>query len=1106
LSEEVNIEIRDYDESMAAKLADMYNSWDDLWPGGFTSGVPYDKERVREQYEKMSAIAILIAWDMDADIPAGSCTLHTHWRDEDAAYIGVLGASPEYLGKKVGKKLLLRSVSIATQEGFARVDLNTWPGNMRAMPLYKKIGLMWNPEGEGVHMEDYVPSILTHRICQPFFSNLENPNAWYELHERELEQAPDDYEVEGMKVYPYRFQRKGSQLEVTVDRYARGITAIKRVIDGSSLSVDARVAKHLTLCGIPSIYSLELTNGQEEPVQVDVHLSGFEGLEFSEAVDMNCELGPGESLEWTVPFVLTDEAPLFRPDLTTRCIETQLKIDGEESRLRTGLVIKPAAEVIERFNELRVGSGGADELVLTAIAADDSIKRGTLHINCNSDDITLSQTEYELDFVDGISGATVGINVADKLKDRDHDLWAWMTLQATSREGNELSVTTRRFRVPVYCLDDGDIAFGFDDREHRICALSADYRAYLSREGAILRVSHGDGGGQGAFYLRSEIGPPFGISPFRFAIRESETGENDCERWFEMSAIHHERPVRVIDRVVFEKNSGIIRREVWAENLGDSEHTLQVRIGAGGGISLGSGKSFVPLKEGILEAPVGSAYSSYPSAPNAVTDWAEGWVAYESAGHRTGMLWDLEEVEEIRLGMSSVSRLGYPPATLTAREKRCLGTVYLVMGASGWKEIRSRYRARVLRSYAALPAKAEEEQTDPLLELETTPVTMETMGPVEIDVLVRKLVNAPMIGSLEIVPPQGWSCELIEPEATQVEVLPELLCLHGLEVSESAKIRVRVNPDDILGSTFGIHSGRIRFKTNMIFETDFHILVLGDKSSETSMEKRAEQGKDVYHIDNGLCKYRVSPDYGGCLISLETREGTELLVSSFPEASPKPGGFLENYYGGVQPLIFGSEPTDDITKAPTNREKMSGRNVQRGMWKGVSVEWKGVLQRSTRGVDFCLEYLTTAGSPLILIDFAVHNRTSGAVNFMPSLFVDAAFDGSTDDILLRTEWEGQVQDVRPSNTISAVNPTTNFFWIRNGSSQDGEGLGLVTVGVKPSMLGLIAPGLLITGAYDSNTVLRPGESRVFRSCLLVNPSETNQLMKLQDLLSAIPRE
>ncbi len=1091
---------------MAAKLAGMYNSWDDLWPGGFTSGVPYDEDRVREQYEKMSAIAILIAWDVDADTPAGSCTLHKHWRDEDAAYIGVLGASPEYLGKKVGKRLLLRSVSIATEEGFARVDLNTWPGNMRAVPLYKKVGLMWNPEGDGVHMEDYVPSILTHPLCQPFFSDLADPNAWYELHVREIEQAPDDYDVAGMKVYPYRFQCEGSELEVTVDRYARGITGIKRAIDGSILSVDARVSRHLTLCGLPSVYSLELANGQDETVRVEVHLAGFEGLEFRDSTDMECELEPGESRVWTVPFILTDEAELFRPDLTTPCIEAKLKIDGEESTLRTGLVIKPAAEVVERFNELRIGPGGRDELVLTAIAAEESIRRGTMHVSCESEDISLSETEFDLDFVKGISGATVGIDVSDVLKDRDHDLWVWLKLDAKNGENNEISVTTRRFRVPIYCIAHGDIAFGFDDRERRICALSADYRAYLSREGAILRVSHGDGSGKRAFYLQSEIGPPFGMSPFRFAVREYITGENECERWIEMCAKHPERPVRVIDRVVFERNSGIIRREVWAENLGGSEHTLQVRIGAGGGISLDSGRSFVPLKDGILESPVGSGYSSFPAIPSSVDEWAEGWVAYQSYAGTTGMFWALDEVEEIRLGMKCVSRLGFPMMTLSEGEKRCLSRVYLAMGAGGWNDIRSRYRARILQSYPALPAKSEDDQTHSLFELQTSPVIASATEPVEMDILLRKMVKPPMMGSLEVVPPEGWAAEILEPASAEVEAQDGLLRMHGLEVSEDARIRLRVIPHDNLDPSFGIHTGHIRFKTNMIFETDYHIVVLGDKKGKTAVEKGMEQGREIYFVDNGLCRFKVSPDYGGCMISLTTPKGTELLVSSFPDPTPKPGGFLENYHGGVQPLVFSSEPGDDLPKAPTNREKMRGRTIQRGIWKGVSIEWQGSLQRSTRGVDFAIEYLTTVGSPLILIEFAVQNRTSGAVDFMPSLFVDAAFDGSIDDVLLQTEWESQVQDVRPSNIISAINPTANFFWIRNGSTPDGEGLGLVTAGIKPSMLGLIAPGLLITGAYDSDTVLRPGESRTFRSCLLVNPSETNELMKLQDLLIAISQD
>ena len=168
MADERKVRIVEYRKELADDLAEMYNTWDELWPGGYTRGIPFDAKRVRKQFDVMSAIAILIAIDEETGKPVGSCTLHRHVRDPEAAYVGTLGVSPEALNKKVGKALLLESVRRVKEAGLTRVDLNTWPGNMRAVPLYKKIGLMWNPEIGGLTMEGFIPGILVHDLCRPF--------------------------------------------------------------------------------------------------------------------------------------------------------------------------------------------------------------------------------------------------------------------------------------------------------------------------------------------------------------------------------------------------------------------------------------------------------------------------------------------------------------------------------------------------------------------------------------------------------------------------------------------------------------------------------------------------------------------------------------------------------------------------------------------------------------------------------------------------------------------------------------------------------------------------------------------------------------------------
>ena len=60
-------------------------------------------ERVDKDFESQRTVTQLIALDKTTNETVGYCSLLQHWRDKEAAYIGLLGVSPQVLGKKVGK-------------------------------------------------------------------------------------------------------------------------------------------------------------------------------------------------------------------------------------------------------------------------------------------------------------------------------------------------------------------------------------------------------------------------------------------------------------------------------------------------------------------------------------------------------------------------------------------------------------------------------------------------------------------------------------------------------------------------------------------------------------------------------------------------------------------------------------------------------------------------------------------------------------------------------------------------------------------------------------------------------------------------------------------
>ena len=224
-----------YGPSMASAVAAMFNDFNELWPGGFGGGVPYTEQRVHDWLDATSAVADLIALDSDG-VPVGYCGLYPHYRDAHACYVTVLGVVPRAKGQKVGKRLLLRALDLAIERGYARFDLNTWPGNLNAVPLYKKVGLFWVPE-TSVSMQNYLPALARSPLGRAWFQR--HPD-WYACFERELAQAPDEETHGGMEVYTYRFREGDDVLTARVDRYGWGLCSVDSTVAGHRLAISAR--------------------------------------------------------------------------------------------------------------------------------------------------------------------------------------------------------------------------------------------------------------------------------------------------------------------------------------------------------------------------------------------------------------------------------------------------------------------------------------------------------------------------------------------------------------------------------------------------------------------------------------------------------------------------------------------------------------------------------------------------------------------------------------------------------------------------------------------------------------------------------------------------
>ncbi len=1094
MTEELGIEIVEgYREDLASRIADMFNGWDELWPGGFTGGVPYTAERVHKIYSKMRAITILIA--MDKDKPVGFLSLLQHWRDPEAAYIGLLGVSPEALKKKVGKRLLLRSIAIATEKGYLRVDLNTWAGNLRAVPLYKKIGLMWNPETDGVYLQGWISGILQHPLCAPFFQKHSDPAAWYDLQQRELTQAPDDMKEGKMNVFIYEFKAGEDNLRVIVDRYARAITGIERIIDGERLKVNARVPDQLTLCGIPSSYLLEITNETKEDIELSVSLEGFDALHFEEKYENTMKVPAGKSSVWSVPFHLDSSAVVFRKELKSPSIKAELKLAETEFILHTGLKIKPAAEISTQFGETRIVPGGTTQLPLTITSNASTSLRGKLRFDTPSASLTVSPMEYDVELTpEGLSGAVIEVSAKKDSPPGTYDLLAALHLQEKTSKG--LKVTTRKYRIPIYCIPEGGVTVGEDDRTRELHVVSTDYSTRIAREGGQIQILS-QLEQVPSLVLRNEVGPPFGLSPFRFAEQEIDIDQSNSSTIVSLTAVHPERPLKIVTRLTFPHNSSQISQETLVRNTSNEEHSFQLRlIGPGGGISLSTGTAIIPLASGIVEGPTTSSLVSYPSIQTSPEVFGEEWVAIKGESLTIGQVWDPENLEEIYVNTGRISQIQYRQVTLGPGEQKCLSRIWHIAGAPDWTTIQRVWQEKIKHQIPQLSELREPTETTPVLRITPPTIVLSHRQKVSREFPIRYQANSPLSGPLSIEPLKEWSTKL---ELLDTESDTSPIMLSEITSNNLPNLRLTLSPTKSTPDRFALFKANMAWQTPVLTRQSFSIVQLGTAGSKVGISEEREEDLRVFRVKNGILEFAVSPDFGGCLYSLKNHQGTEMLCSAYP--TPQPKIFIQNYYGGIQSVISGVD--EDFLQAKTNREKMDATPCTLGkLWKGVEVSWRSELQPVCRGAEFKIRYLTAPGSPLILMDWHFINKTSAPLRLFTVQLMDVGFNGSVHETVLQARWDNGFTEIRPSPTPAAFTPDTGVAWLRRESSESDspEGLAFLTAGRRKTLLVIHIGMAAWIGSFDANLWLRPGEERVQRCCLVVNPPNGEELEGIQQIL------
>lgn len=315
------ITIVEYDPSYAGKVAEMWNNSRDGWGGGNTIRT---EEQILKQEANSTNLHLYLA--LDGGKVVGYCSLGEYREDEGALYIPLLNVRGDYHGKKIGKKLVLKALERAIEMKWPRLDLYTWPGNTKAVPLYKKCGFFWEERDDTTHLMNFMPSVMQTEAIANFFDKVD----WYESSTRKIEVIPDGNKDNDFHYYEYSWETKNEEkLRMEFERFGRGL----RLIETDDYLISATVEDFNLVFGTEYQVKYNVVNKSGKPLTVAIEGMNDKNIEF--LVSRETMVKGEETIE--VPFTVNpidEEQSVWRTHPT---VSAMLTINGKKALFKVGI-------------------------------------------------------------------------------------------------------------------------------------------------------------------------------------------------------------------------------------------------------------------------------------------------------------------------------------------------------------------------------------------------------------------------------------------------------------------------------------------------------------------------------------------------------------------------------------------------------------------------------------------------------------------------------------------------------------------------------------------------------------------------------------------------
>ena len=917
-----NLVIRDFREVDAGDLARMLNESEEGWPGGLTGGVPFTAETLLEKMRSTDAIAHLVA-ELNGRI-VGYLELTKHWSSEDATYISLVNVHPNLRGRGIGTRLIKEAVVRSISIGARRIDLHTWPGNSRAIRLYKKLGFFWVPE-TSVYMQNFIPLILANPTASEFFSR--HPDALYGFR-RDLSVEEDRLKYRGRSVYIYEWSIDGDYLKAIVDRYGWDLCGL----EWSSGLVELLTEDDRVVRGSPFKAYWRIVNRSNEKFKVVLIPEPGENVKLLSKPPVAFEVKPGEEKVVEAEAVVDIEAEDKPRDEPSRKLKSKLIVNGRVFSLSIGfdekapLSIKPIRMpsllpqstdtiLLDLCNNFKRSVSGRIVVVPSeGLEVEPRVLSFTAH----------SEEKFTL---------PLKVKVMDPLLYKSK-LTLLYDVEGIRSPPIDLFVTISRI---------GE-ATGYVDRKRKVAVVDlGDYFIRLRFRGGridVIRKSNNNA----IFSLAGEsIGPPFWpseLSRVNYYV-ELEEGRESI-RLYARARLRKIPGIELVKVLEVKGSSPVLKLSYTIVNNSSIKRNVKLRIDSR---IWWRSRLVVPLKEGILNARAipGEFPASREDLPSSPSEYAEYWTCHiTDDGYTVGLLWGDRGLDKIDFARGGLPRLTYL-IELKPHSRVKMPPLYIYIGGGGWRDVRRLYWMLFRRKHLVPEVWVKETIDVVELAFRPSPLVMEDES-CKAELVLRRNRGKVLKGRIMLS-----SEDLdVEPREFEIQELRDRVFSKAVRIRRKAIGCAEVSC--VLYSNYGT------------FRRVLPVISFG--KGNVSVELNGSKAT----VDNGYLTFKVDASFAGTLYEITTRDfkGSHLF-SSYPK--PSELSWIRPWYGGVR-LCDGW--SDNLW-----REEWRIDKAVMEKWVGVKLYTKVKYEKSRelRGVRVEQYYLTRPGCSFILLLTRLINET-----------------------------------------------------------------------------------------------------------------------------------